>query len=77
MQLIAPNRATSVIIIHEVVANCLIHREFTSPYPARIVIDGQALRTENASKAMFQGPITPNGFSPLPIRRSKLIRRLA
>ncbi|MBR3225449.1 MAG: putative DNA binding domain-containing protein [Atopobiaceae bacterium] len=64
-------------IVREVVANCLIHREFTSPYPARIVIDGQALRTENASKAMFQGPITPNGFSPLPIRRSKLIRRLA
>jgi ATP-dependent DNA helicase RecG len=54
------------IIVREVVANCLIHREFTSPYPARVVIDGSTLRTENASKAMFAGPITPTGFSPLP-----------
>jgi len=54
------------IIVREVVANCLIHREFTSPYPARIVIDGSSLRTENASRAMFAGPITPEGFSPLP-----------
>lgn len=54
------------VIVREVIANCLIHREFTSPYPARIVIDGKALRTENASRAMFQGPITPEGFSPLP-----------
>lgn len=54
------------VIVREVVANCLIHREFTSPYPARIVIDGKTLRTENASRAMFAGPITPEGFSPLP-----------
>ena len=54
------------VIIREVVANCLIHREFTSPYPARIVIDGSSLHTENASRAMFTGPITPEGFSPLP-----------
>lgn len=54
------------VIIREVVANCLIHREFTSPYPARITIDGNSLRTENASRAMFAGPITPEGFSPLP-----------
>ena len=53
-------------IVREVVANCLIHREFTSPYPARIVIDADVLRTENASRAMFTGPITPQGFSPLP-----------
>ena len=54
------------IIVREVVANCLIHREFTSPYPARIVINGNTLRTQNASRAMFAGPITPEGFSPLP-----------
>ena len=54
------------LIIREVIANCLIHREFTSPYPTRVIIDGSMLRTENASKAMFAGPITPTGFSPLP-----------
>lgn len=53
-------------IVREVVVNCLIHREFTSPYPARIIIDGDMLHTENASRAMFTGPITPAGFSPLP-----------
>ncbi|WP_165171110.1 helix-turn-helix domain-containing protein [Adlercreutzia sp. ZJ242] len=54
------------VIVREVIANCLIHREFTSPYPARMLIDSVALQTENASKAMFAGPITPTGFSPLP-----------
>lgn len=53
------------VIIREIVANCLIHREFISPFPARILIDAETLRTENANRAMFQGPITPTGFNSL------------
>lgn len=53
-------------IVRELVANCLIHREFSSPFPARITIDSGNILTENASRAMFQGPISPDGFTPLP-----------
>lgn len=54
------------IIVRELVSNLLMHREFTSPIPAKIVIEQDALRTENASRAMFQGPIDPNDFNPFP-----------
>lgn len=53
-------------IVRELVTNCLIHREFSSPYPARITIDSGRIVTENASRAMFEGPISPDGFTPLP-----------
>lgn len=53
-------------IVREVVVNRLVHREFTSPYPVRIVIDGETLRTGNASRALFARPITQEGFGLLP-----------
>ena len=46
--------------------NCLIHREFVSPHIARITIDGESVRTSNASRALFAGPVTLESLDPTP-----------
>ena len=54
------------IVCRELISNMLIHREFTSPYPAKLEIDRGGLRTQNASRTFFEGSITLNDFSPMP-----------
>lgn len=54
------------IIIREVVSNLLIHREYSSPFPAKLIIEQNELRTENASRAFFLGRITLADFNPVP-----------
>lgn len=54
------------VIVRELVCNCLIHREFVSPHIARITIDGEGIRTSNASRALFAGPVTLESFDPTP-----------
>lgn len=53
------------IIIRELLVNLLIHREFISPFPAKIVIKGDEIYTENASRSMFEGRITLDDFNPI------------
>ena len=52
-------------ILREVVGNTLIHREYSSAYPASLVINADMLKVENASKALKCGPLTPETFSPM------------
>lgn len=54
------------VIVRELVCNCLIHREFVSPHIARIAIDGESIRTDNASRALFAGPVTLESLDPTP-----------
>lgn len=54
------------IIVRELVCNCLIHRELVSPHIARITIDGEGIRTRNASRALFAGPVTLESLDPTP-----------
>lgn len=54
------------IVCRELISNMLIHREFTSPYPAKLEIDRAGLHTQNASRTFFEGSITLNDFSPMP-----------
>lgn len=54
------------VIVRELVVNCLVHREFTSMFPARITIDAAGIRTENASKAPFRGTLSPSRLNPIP-----------
>lgn len=54
------------IILREIVANSLMHREYAHPLPARMVIDGQLLSTTNASRALFEGHIDLGNFKPTP-----------
>lgn len=54
------------VIVRELVANMLIHREYSSPMPARLVVGPDAIRTQNASRSTFEGPITLADFNPVP-----------
>ena len=54
------------VIVRELVANCLIHREYMSPRMASIIIDSEGIRTENASRSLWSGPIDPQHLSPTP-----------
>ncbi len=54
------------IIVRELVANTLIHREYTSPRIARITIDADGVHTHNASRALYAGPVTPESLDPTP-----------
>ena len=54
------------IIVRELVSNLLIHREFVSPFPAKLIIDSGGIRTENASGALYEGRITLSDFNPMP-----------
>ena len=54
------------IIARELITNTLMHREYTSPLPAKLVIDGNGIRTENANRPRFIGVLSPDRFNPLP-----------
>ena len=53
-------------IFREVVANILIHREYTNAFPARLVIQRDSVKTENANNPVGHGPIDPDNFNPHP-----------
>jgi ATP-dependent DNA helicase RecG len=53
-------------IFAEVVANLLIHREFTSDFPARLIIYSDRVETENASHLLGSGLLDPDDFIPQP-----------
>ena len=53
-------------IFREVCANLLIHREFSSAYPAKLIIEADRVRTENANKPHGFGLIDADNFSPYP-----------
>ena len=54
------------IIAREMIGNILIHREFTSSYTAKFVIENKRMYTENASRSAGDGIITPDNMEPNP-----------
>ena len=50
----------------EMIANTLIHREFTSSYTAKFVIEKDRMYTENANRSSGDGIITPDNKEPNP-----------
>lgn len=62
------NLSTSVRdkIAREVVANTLVHREYASSFPAKMIITKEELYTENWSRATTFGRLTPQNFTPYP-----------
>lgn len=58
--------STRDIIARELCANLLIHREYSNPTPARLIIEKELIRTENANKAKKIGYIDANNFTPYP-----------
>lgn len=53
-------------IFREVVANVIIHREYTNAQPATFTIYKNKVEPENANNPHGQGPISPNNFAPFP-----------
>jgi len=54
------------IIARETCVNMLIHREYSNPSPARLIIGKDILETSNASKARTIGYIDVNSYTPYP-----------
>src|SRR5699024_4462129 len=48
------------IITREMIANTLIHREYTSSYQAKFVIEKDRIYTENANRASQEAVLTPD-----------------
>jgi ATP-dependent DNA helicase RecG len=53
-------------ISREIVSNILVHREYTSAFPAKIIIERGRIVTENWSLPKMPGRIDPNNFVPHP-----------
>lgn len=62
------NVSTSIrdVIAREVVSNILVHRDFSSAYPAKLIIESDWLRTENWCRPRRQGKILSDEFTPYP-----------
>jgi len=54
------------IIAREIVSNILVHREYTSAYPAKIIVERDRIVTENWSLPRSPGRIDPDNFTPYP-----------
>lgn len=54
------------VIARELCANLLIHREYSNPYPAKLIIGKENIITENANKPRIIGFIDLNNYSPYP-----------
>ena len=53
-------------LFREVIANMLVHREYTNAFPAKFIIEANQVRAENWNKPHGQGNIDPANFSPYP-----------
>ncbi|MBQ4406810.1 MAG: putative DNA binding domain-containing protein [Bacteroidales bacterium] len=54
------------IIVREMISNTLMHREFTSAFQAKFVIEKTQMYVENANRAKKDGYITPDNLEPYP-----------
>lgn len=54
------------IITREMIANTLIHREYTSSYQAKFVIERNRMYVENANRATQAAQLTPDIIEPNP-----------
>jgi ATP-dependent DNA helicase RecG len=52
------------IIFREMIANLLVHREYSNPYPARLTIYKETVVTENWNIPYTMGHITPENLKP-------------
>lgn len=53
-------------LFREIIGNLLVHREFTNPFPAKLIIEANQVKTENWNKPHGSGAIDPTNFSPYP-----------
>ena len=54
------------IIAKEIISNLLVHREYSSAFPAKLVIEPDRITTENWNRVQTPGIIDPVVFEPYP-----------
>ncbi len=54
------------LIFREIIANTLVHREYTNPYPAKLVVDKNIVYAENGNKSHGNLQLQPGNFTPFP-----------
>ena len=59
-------KSLRTIITREIIANTLIHREYTSSYQAKFVIERSRMYVENANRCAQLGVLTPMNLEPNP-----------
>ena len=52
------------LIFREIVANIIVHREYTSAYPTTIVIYRNRIEITNPNKPLFRGLLSVDSFNP-------------
>lgn len=60
------NKSLRNTILREIVSNVLMHREFSSSYTAKFVIEKERMYVENANRATGEGFITVDNLEPNP-----------
>lgn len=60
------NKSLRNIIVREMIGNTLIHREYSSSYTAKFIIENERMYIENANRATGAGHITMNNLEPNP-----------
>ncbi len=60
------NTSIRDLIAREVIGNILVHRDFSSAYPAKVIIERDWLRTENWCVPRRHGNIMSDEFTPYP-----------
>lgn len=60
------NKSLRNIIVREMIGNMLIHREFSSSYTAKFIIEKDRMYVENANRAVRDGYITMDNLEPNP-----------
>jgi len=53
-------------IFREIVANLIVHREYTNAHPCTFIIYKDRVETANANNPHGEGPIDPKNFAPFP-----------
>lgn len=53
-------------IFREVIANLIVHREYTNAYPCKFIVYPDRVETENANNPRGRGKIDPANFAPFP-----------
>lgn len=53
-------------IFREIVANLIVHREYTNAQPCTFIIYKDRVETANANNPHGEGPIDPKNFAPFP-----------
>lgn len=59
------NKSLRNTIVREMVSNTLMHREFTSSYTAKFIIEKDRMYVENANRSIKDGAITVDNLEPI------------